>query len=63
MSKTFWNEDGTKSDSILVDDMNRCKWLCDEVCCNDKCECLADYPQHKCEKIEDCELFEREVRE
>ena len=60
MSKTCWNEDGTKSDRILVDDITKCKWLCDEVCCNDKSECLGDYPEHKCESENECELFERE---
>ena len=60
MSKTFWDKEGKQSESVLVDNMNKCKWLCDEVCCNTECDYLADYPQHKCESIEECELFEKE---
>lgn len=60
MSKTFWGRDGHAKNDVLVDDINKCKWLCDEVCCNDESECLADYPPHKCESIEECELFEKE---
>ena len=40
--------------------MNKCKWLCDGVCCNDKCDYLADYQPHKCESIEECKWFEKE---
>lgn len=60
MSKTFWGTDGHVKNDVLVDDINKCKWLCDYVCCNDESECLADYPTHKCESIEECELFEEE---
>ena len=60
MSKTFYDKDGKVSDKVLVDNLNKCKWLCDEVCCNDECDYLADYPPHKCESIEECELFEKE---
>ena len=60
MSKTFWGKDGHVRSDVLVDDINKCKWLCDYVCCNDECDYLTDYPQHKCESIEDCELFEKE---
>ena len=63
MSKTFYDESGKFSSRLVephIDDMNKCKWLCDGVCCNDESECLADYPTHKCESIEECELFEKE---
>lgn len=32
MSKTFWDENGQVSE-MSIDDINKCKWLCDEVCC------------------------------
>ena len=63
MSKTFYDESGKFSSRLVephIDDINKCKWLCDYVCCNDESECLADYPTHKCESIEECELFEKE---
>lgn len=61
MSKTFWNEDGTATEGIQIDDMNKCKWLCDEVCCNEKCDCLGDYPYPlKCDNKDVCGCFEKE---
>lgn len=53
--------------STKLEDMNMCKWLVDDVCCNDKCDCLADYPYPRsiCELDEDgensaCGCFEKE---
>lgn len=49
MSKTFY------------DDINKCKWLCDGVCCNDKCDFLGDYPYPlKCDDKDVCGYFEKE---
>lgn len=31
MSKTFYDKDGKASEGILIEDINKCKWLCDEV--------------------------------
>lgn len=59
MSKTFWDECGQLTD-MRIDDMNKCKWLCDEVCCNDKSPLLADYPDIECDNKEECEYFEKE---
>lgn len=45
----------------------KCKWLIEEICCNDKSEYLADYPYPSsiCELEEDgknytCDCFEKE---
>ena len=46
-------------------DRNTCKWLVNEVCVNDKCRFLADYPpKEKCSKNSKCrcENFEKENR-
>lgn len=61
MSKTFWDENGKVTD-MRIDDMNKCKWLCDEVCCNDKSPFLADYPYPyvDCDSNKGCEYFEKE---
>lgn len=60
MSKTFWDRSGKKLEYTIVEDRNRCMWLCDEVCCNDKSEFLADYPTCNCDKEDNCGLFEEE---
>jgi hypothetical protein len=59
------NSDGTITEEI--ENMKLCKWLINEVCCNDKCDCLADYPYPRsiCELEEDgknysCNCFEKE---
>lgn len=65
MSKTFWDGNGKATD-MRIDDINKCKWLCDEVCCNDKSPLLADYPASirnnmcECESKVHCEYFEKE---
>ena len=43
-------------------DYNQCKWLINEVCCNDSSEYLADYPYPncKCENKNQCKYFEKE---
>lgn len=41
---------------------NKCKWIINEVCCNDSSEYLADYPYPncKCENKKQCKYFEKE---
>ena len=43
-------------------DYNKCKYLYNEVCCNDQSEYVADYPYPycKCESKKDCRYFEKE---
>ena len=49
-------DDGTYE--VVLDDKYKCKWMYNEVCCNDQSEILADYPWNgECKK---CKLFERE---
>lgn len=39
----------------------KCKWLIEEVCCCDKSEFLADYPNsNMCKSKKDCDFFEKE---
>ena len=59
------NTDGTYN--IEIESMHFCKWKVNEICCNDKCDCLADYPYPSsiCEIEEDgknyaCGCFEKE---
>lgn len=35
-------EDGTYLDEI--ESMEVCRWRINDICCNDKSDCLADYP-------------------
>lgn len=39
-----------------------CKWKINEICCNDECEYIADYPYPycKCESKKQCKYFEKE---
>lgn len=58
-------EDGTYLDEI--ESMEVCRWRINDVCCNDKCDCLADYPYpreicFKDSKIK-CKNFEEEKYE
>ena len=45
-----------------IESMEVCKWRINEVCCNDDCENVADYPYPycKCENKEQCSCFEKE---
>lgn len=52
---------------IEIESMEVCKWRIDDVCCNDKCDCLGDfpYPSSICDIGEDgknymCGCFEKE---
>lgn len=58
-------KDGTIKEEI--ESMEVCKWRINNICCNDKCDCLADYPYPSsiCELDEDgensaCGCFEKE---
>lgn len=58
-------DDGTILEHIKS--MMVCKWKINEVCCNEKCDCLGDfpYPNSMCEMDNDgknyvCGCFEKE---
>ena len=43
---------------VTIADMNECKYMYDEICCNDESECCCCYAfEDDCER---CELFEKE---
>ena len=50
-------EDGTYKEEIA--DREECKHLYDEVCCNDKSDWCADYPDPETD-CKNCKLFEPE---
>lgn len=57
--------DGTINEEVVS--MQYCKWLINDICCNDKCDCLSDYPYPMsiCELDKDgknyaCGCFEKE---
>lgn len=59
------NEDGTYTEEIESAEV--CKWRINDICCNDKCDCLGEYPYPRsiCELDENgknyaCGCFERE---
>jgi hypothetical protein len=59
MSK-FINYEPMHVDEI---DYSKCKWLYNEVCCNDKSDYVAGYPSSKiCESKKYCKYFEKEDR-
>lgn len=51
------NDDGTYTTTILS--MDGCKYLYEDVCCNDKSEFVADFPDQKKDCVE-CKFFEKE---
>lgn len=53
-------EEGTYK--TRIESMKDCKWKVNDVCCNEKCDELGDYPypSSKCESKERCEYFEEE---
>ena len=60
-----FTEDGEKIEEI--ESMEICKWRINDVCCNDKSDCLGDfpYPRSICELENDgknwaCGCFEKE---
>lgn len=44
----------------LVDNLNKCRWLYDEICCNGLSDMLADFPSD--EDCSRCVLFTKERR-
>lgn len=66
MSRTIERkQDGTIL--IEIESMEVCKWRINDMCCNDKCDCLGDfpYPSSICDIEEDgknymCGCFEKE---
>jgi len=55
-------KDGTYLDEI--ESMEVCRWRINDVCCNDKCEYVADYPYPReicyIENKNKCKYFEEE---
>lgn len=61
MSRFITEKDGKIVEEI--ESMEVCKWNINEVCCNDKSDCLGDYPYPSfiCQKDKKiCEYFEEE---
>jgi hypothetical protein len=57
------NKDETYLEEI--ESIEICKWRYNEVCCNDECDCVGDYPNSvyidcKCNSIKECKHFEKE---
>jgi len=45
-----------------IESMDICKWLINDICCNDKSDALEDYPYPRsiCENKYGCGCFEKE---
>ena len=43
-----------------IDSMDVCRWKINEVCCNETCDSLGDYPYISCDGIDVCSCFEKE---
>lgn len=54
------NDDGTVEEEIHS--MELCKWLANDMCCNDSCELLGWFPSPMtfCENNKYCKSFEKE---
>ena len=54
------NDDGTVEEEIHS--MELCKWLTNDMCCNDSCELLGWFPSPMrfCENDKYCKSFEKE---
>lgn len=54
------NDDGTITEEI--ESMEVCKWRINDVCCNEQCDYLGDYPYPRsiCEDEFACGCFEKE---
>lgn len=54
----YINQDNVGNYTETISNMNECRWMYDDVCCNDESDCVADYPDEEtCRK---CELFTKE---
>ena len=62
MSRTLIYDDNFKYIGQEIESMDMCKWLINDICCNDKSDCLADYPYPRsiCENKYGCGCFEKE---
>lgn len=58
MSRYIEEKDGKTITTI--EDMERCKWLYNEICCHNKSEFLSKYPSIMCENKKTCKYFEKE---
>ena len=65
MSKTLiYKKDGTYK--VEIESMEVCKWRVDDVCFNDKCPCVGDYPYPRemcdmfCDDYISCDYYEKE---
>lgn len=45
-----------------IESMELCKWLINDICCNEKSDCLGGYPYSRsiCEDEYGCGCFEKE---
>ena len=44
-----------------ITNINQCRWLYDEVCCNDRCDIVADYPDPELYCKRRCKFYEKEI--
>lgn len=53
-------ENGKRIEEIAS--MDLCKWLCNDMCCNDSCDALGWFPSpiSICENGDACGCFEKE---
>lgn len=53
-----WNDSENGNHIEEIADMEQCRWLMNEVCCNSDCPCVADFPgEGECDA---CPYFEEE---
>lgn len=58
MSKWIKECDNGKNE-VSLDNPDKCDWMYNEVCCNDKSDYVADYPnEYDCKN---CKLFKKET--
>ena len=58
MSRFLSKQNGEYIEEIAS--MEVCKWKINEICCNEACDCLGDYPYLPCDDIDVCGCFEKE---
>ena len=60
MSRYIEEKDGKRI--ITIEDIEKCKWMYNEICCLDESPYVADYPYPYClcESKKDCKYFEKE---
>lgn len=59
---SWLDKDGNGNYVKKIESVDVCRYKINEVCCNDQCDYLGDYPYPfcKCESLEDCKYFEKE---